>query len=71
MPITIENPTAEAIFEALRGVPATELARLKTLLPSIDESTTWSDEDLQDFSNAGATLYDEIEAQEAKDAASR
>jgi len=73
MPITIENPTAEAIFEALKDVPAHELARLKTWLPSspVDSNTEWSDEDLQDFSNAGAALYEEIEAEEMRNAPAR
>ena len=32
MPITIENPTAEAIYAALRNVPAHEFARLREML---------------------------------------
>ncbi|BCM89809.1 hypothetical protein IAD21_01657 [Abditibacteriota bacterium] len=71
MSITIETPTAEAIFEALKNVPTRELARLKDLLPSVDENTEWSDEDLQDFSNAGAALYEQIEEEEMRNAASR
>ena len=69
MPITIETPTAEAIYAALRNVPAHELARLREMLaPTIDRSTQWSDEDLSDFADAGAALYEEIEAQEAQNA---
>ena len=71
MPITIENPTAEAIYAALQNVPASELARLRAMLsPPINRSTEWSDEDLSDFSAAGAALYEEIEAQESHDVAS-
>ena len=69
MPITIENPTAEAIYAALQNVPAHELALLREMLaPSVDRSTQWSDEDLTDFANAGAALYEELEAQEARNA---
>ena len=69
MPITIENPTAEAIYAALQNVPAAELARLREMLaPKVDRSTQWSDEDLADFAHAGATLYEELEAQEAQNA---
>ena len=74
MPITIENPTADAIWQAVQHLPHPELARLRQLMdnaPSlkkipIDESTEWSDEDLRDFSNAGFALYEEIEAEELK-----
>lgn len=73
--ITIENPTAEAIFEALQSVPDKELARLQTMLSQrtsvVDESSEWSEEDLEDFSRAGAALYEEIEAQEVKLAQTR
>jgi hypothetical protein len=65
MSITIENPTAESVFEALKQLPAEEWKRLRAMLittvPVVDESTEWSDEDLSDFSNAGAGLYEEIE----------
>lgn len=74
MPITIDKPTAEAIYAALQSVPPDELARLRELLaatPPIDRSTEWSDEDLADFSAAGAALYEEIEAQESRNVASR
>ena len=71
MSITIENPTAEAIYAALQNVPASELARLRAMLtPSVNRSTQWSDEDLSDFSAAGAALYEEIEAQESQNVAS-
>ena len=67
MPILIESPTAEAIFAALRNVPVAELARLREMLaPNVNRSIEWSDEDLADFSNAGAALYEELEAQECK-----
>ena len=74
MSITIESPTAEAALEALRKLPAGEMERLRQLLnPStpVDENTEWSDEDLSDFSAAGAALYEEIEAQELKNAQAR
>lgn len=65
MSITIENATAESVFEALKQLPAEEWQRLRDMLitttPLIDESTEWSEEDLRDFSNAGAALYEEIE----------
>ena len=65
MLITIENPTAEAIYAALQSVPASELARLRAMLtPPVNRSTEWSDEDLSDFSAGGAALYERIEAQE-------
>ena len=49
MPITIENPTTEAIYAALQSVPASELARLREMLaPSVNRSTEWTDEDLSD-----------------------
>jgi hypothetical protein len=44
---------------------------LITTTPVVDESTEWSDEDLSDFSNAGAALYERIEAQEKKDVQTR
>lgn len=74
MPITIEKPTAEAALQALTQLPESELARLRELLATtmpIDRSTAWSDEDLADFSTAGAALYEEIEAQESHNVASR
>ncbi len=76
MSITIESPTAEAALEALQKLPQGEMERLRQFLlapisTSIDESTEWSDEDLSDFSAAGAALYEEIEAQEIKNAQAR
>jgi len=57
MPIVIEHPTAEAIFAALQQVPAEELVRLRALMERsvapVNRSTSWSDEDLQEFSDAG------------------
>ena len=67
MPITIENPTAEAICAALQNVPAHELARLREMLaPPINRNTQWSDEDLTDFANAGAALYEEVETKDSQ-----
>ena len=63
MSITIENPTAEAIYHALKQVPESEVARLRELLatnaPVVDESSEWSDEDLRDLDRATAKLIDE------------
>lgn len=56
MAITIENSTAEAIYEALKQVPESELERLRAMLmarvPVVDDNTEWSEADMQDFSNA-------------------
>ncbi len=74
MSIVIENPTAEAALQALNQLPAVELARLRELLTtaaSIDRNTEWNEEDLADFSAAGAALYDEIEAQESQNSTAR
>ena len=75
MTFTIENPTAETLYQALQQVPANELARLAALIvkqnPVIDESSEWSEEDLRDFSDAGFALYEEIEAEELKNAQAR
>lgn len=63
MAITIENPTAEEIYEALKQVPESEVERLRTMLvakvPTVDESSEWSDEDLRDLDRATARLIDE------------
>ena len=75
MTITIENPTAETLYKALQTIPAQELTRLGALLTRnnsvVDESTEWSEEDLRDFSNAGFALYEEIEAEELRNAQPR
>ena len=74
MSIVIENPTAENALRALIQLPESELARLREMLTaasSVNRSTEWNDEDLADFSVAGATLYEEIEAQEIQNAAAR
>ena len=52
MPITIENPTAEAALEALRKLPSAEMERLRQLLEvsnPVNESDEWSEEDIEDF----------------------
>lgn len=63
MSITIENPTAEAIFQALREVPAPEIERLRQLLedaaPRINESDEWNEADLRDLDLHTARLIDE------------
>ncbi len=63
MPIVIEQPTAEAVLEAAKTLPAEERKRLvsliiHTLTPAsvVDDSTEWSDEDLRDFSKASWNL---------------
>lgn len=61
MSITIESPTAEAVLEALKQLPAVEVDRLKWLLDHrevtpVDESTEWSDEDLQDLDRSTGML---------------
>lgn len=74
MSITIENPTAEDIWQVVQQMPQSEIWRLKQLFDAsplaassaINESTTWSEEDLRDFSAAGAALYEEIEAVERR-----
>jgi len=75
MPIVIEHPTAEAIFAALQQVPAEELVRLRALMERsatpVNRSTSWSDEDLQEFSDAGFALYEEMEDQELQRATPR
>ena len=75
MPIVIEHPTAEAIFAALQQVPAEELVRLRALMERsvapVNRSTSWSDEDLQEFSDAGAALYEQIEDRERQRATPR
>jgi hypothetical protein len=63
MGITIENPTAEEIYEALKQVPESELERLRAMLmakaPTIDEGNEWRDEDLGDLDRATAKLIDQ------------
>lgn len=66
MAITIENPTAETIYAALRDVPAREIERLKELLnaqkPYWEDaaySSEWSEEDLRDLDQNTARLIDE------------
>ena len=51
MTITIENPTAEAIYEALQQLPSEELARLQQMFvrASYGENYRdyWTDEDIE------------------------
>jgi len=67
MSITIDNPTAEAIFaEIKRQIPSHEFERLK-LLFNMEEGSMgaptfgidWSEEDLRDLDQATARLIDE------------
>ena len=63
MVITIENPTAEAAFEALKQLPAKEWTRLQQLLTAASYGEGyqdfWTDEDLRDLDRATARLIDE------------
>lgn len=76
MPITIDKPTAEAIYAALQSVPPGELARLREMLtvtPPDDYSTDptcsseWSDEDLADAQRATGQLIEKRFGPEAGD----
>lgn len=65
MPITIENPTAEAIYSAVLFLSEEEKRKLRSLLQR-DElmsapaySEEWSEEDLRDLDQATARLIDE------------
>ena len=66
MSITIENPSAEAIYAAIkRQMPADEFERLKTLFneekPYWEDPTysdEWSDEDLADAARATGLLIE-------------
>ena len=63
MPITIENPTAEAVWQAVQQLPQEELSRLKQMFsqPNYGENyaNDWSEEDLSDLDRATAQLIDE------------
>ncbi len=63
MSITIETPTAEAAFQALRQLPGEELKRLKEMFAAIDYGegfqNFWTDEDLADLDRHTARLIDE------------
>lgn len=63
MPITIESPTAEAIWQAAQQLPQEELSRLKQMFsrPDYGEgyADDWSEEDLSDLDRATAQLIDE------------
>ena len=64
MSITIENPTAEAVWQAIQQLPQNEVARLKELFDNssqpvqIDESTEWSGEDIEDFKRSTQRLIE-------------
>lgn len=64
MPITIENPTAEAIYSAVLFLSEEEKRKLRSLLQR-DEllsdpaySEEWSDEDLRDATRSTALLIE-------------
>lgn len=69
MPQTLlTNPaTAESLYdEAVQALPAAERLKLATLILNriapesvVDYGTDWSEEDLQDFSNATFALIEE------------
>ena len=66
MTIELAAPTAETVFAAVSFLPPRERIKLAGLLISavsprdiVDESDVWSDEDLQDFSDASFALIDE------------
>lgn len=79
MPITIENPTAEAVWKAVQQLPQDELARLRELLavtPSENGddyfndptySSEWSEEDLADARRATGQLIEKRFGPEAGD----
>lgn len=62
MPITIEKPTAEAAFEALQALPASEMARLGELIAArtsaVDQSDEWSEQDIADFRRSTHALIE-------------
>ncbi len=71
MPITIENPTAEAAFQALRQLPTDELKRLKEMFTVIHSSEGfqdfWTDEDIEDFRRSTARLMEKRLGEEKHD----
>lgn len=62
MSITIESPTAEAALEALQKLPVGEMERLRKLLEitvfPVNESSEWSDEDIEDFRHSTQRLIE-------------
>jgi hypothetical protein len=62
MVITIENPTAEAAYEALRQLPSEELNRLSEMFVKAyygeGFQSFWTDEDLEDASRSTARLIE-------------
>ncbi|HEX8463878.1 MAG TPA: hypothetical protein VF627_04605 [Abditibacterium sp.] len=73
MIIELESPTAQAVYEAVKHLPILERIKLAGLLISdvsardvVDTRDTWTDEDLEDFSNASFALIDQrIEEEDA------
>lgn len=67
MSITIDSPSAEAIFaEIKRQIPDHEFERLKSLfhaegnsMSAAPSGSDWSEEDLRDLDHATARLIDE------------
>lgn len=62
MAITIENPTAEAAFEALRQLPSEELNRLSDMIVQArygeGYQSFWTEDDLKDAQSSTALLID-------------
>jgi hypothetical protein len=60
MGITIEHPTAESAIEALKKLPASELAKLMAILLDHEpqRQSDWSAQDLDDLDRATARLMD-------------
>ncbi len=76
MPITIDKPTAEAIYAALQNVPPNELARLREMLTPTQPddysndpsySSEWSAEDLADARRATGQLIEKRFGSESGD----
>lgn len=62
MVITIENPTAEAAFEALRQLPSEELHRLEEMFVRAHYGegyqSFWTNEDIKDAQTSTASLIE-------------
>jgi len=63
MTITIDNPTAEAIYAALKQVPAKEVTRLREMLNTPEAETIQEEEAAwyQASSASAARFFDEEE----------
>lgn len=77
MTIELEQPTAEAVYQVVKAFPTAERLKLAGLLITnvspreiVDSSDYWTEEDLQDFSNASFALIDQ-RLEEEENAATR